>query len=64
MLSAMKTLLLTCAALLGAATLAAREPQAPWTADLGDGTYRNPVLWADYSDADVIRTGYGYWMTA
>lgn len=64
MLSAMKTLLLTCAALLGAATLAAREPQAPWTADLGDGTYRNPVLWADYSDPDVIRTGDDYWMTA
>ena len=26
-----------------------------WTADQGDGTYRNPVLYADYSDLDAIR---------
>jgi len=25
--------------------------------DQGDGTYRNPVLKADYSDPDVIRVG-------
>jgi hypothetical protein len=25
--------------------------------DQGDGTYRNPVLYADYSDPDVIRVG-------
>lgn len=38
--------------------------QSVWTPDSGDGTYRNPVLWADYSDPDVIRTGDDYWMTA
>ncbi|MGC4072076.1 MAG: glycoside hydrolase 43 family protein [Nibricoccus sp.] len=37
---------------------------APWTADLGDGTYRNPVLFADYSDPDVVRVGDDYWMTS
>ncbi|MBX3427524.1 MAG: glycoside hydrolase 43 family protein [Pirellulales bacterium] len=37
---------------------------APWTADLGDGRYRNPVLWADYSDPDVVRVGDEYFMTA
>ena len=26
-----------------------------WVADQGDGTYKNPVLYADYSDPDVIR---------
>jgi len=36
----------------------------PWTADLGDGTYRNPVLHADYSDPDVIRAGDDFFMTA
>lgn len=35
-----------------------------WNADLGDGTYRNPVLFADYSDPDVIRVGDTYYMTA
>ncbi|MEK7781676.1 MAG: glycoside hydrolase 43 family protein [Verrucomicrobiota bacterium] len=36
----------------------------PWTPDCGDGTYRNPVLYADYSDPDVIRHGDDFWMTA
>ena len=35
-----------------------------WVADQGDGTYRNPVLHADYSDPDVIRVGEDYWMTS
>ncbi|WP_295936544.1 glycoside hydrolase 43 family protein [uncultured Alistipes sp.] len=38
--------------------------QGVWTADLGNGEYKNPVLYADYSDPDVIRTGEDYWMTA
>jgi beta-xylosidase len=38
--------------------------QAPWVADRGDGTYRNPVLHADYSDPDVVRVGDDYYMTA
>lgn len=32
--------------------------------DQGDGTYRNPVLNADYSDPDVIRVGEKYYMVA
>jgi beta-xylosidase len=36
----------------------------PWRPDLGDGRYRNPVLFADYSDPDVIRVGDDYYMTA
>lgn len=31
--------------------------------DLGDGTFANPVLNADYSDPDVIRVGDRYYMT-
>jgi beta-xylosidase len=37
---------------------------APWLADRGNGTYRNPVLFADYSDPDAIRVGDDFWMTA
>lgn len=35
-----------------------------WQSDRGDGTYTNPVLYADYSDPDVIRVGNDYYMTA
>lgn len=35
-----------------------------WKADLGNGTFRNPVLFADYSDPDVIRVGDTFYMTA
>jgi len=35
-----------------------------WVADNGDGTYKNPVLHADYSDPDVIRVGDDFYMTA
>lgn len=35
-----------------------------WVADNGDGTYKNPILHADYSDPDVIRVGDDYYMTA
>jgi len=36
----------------------------PWLPDLGDGTYKNPVIHADYSDPDVVRVGDDYWMTS
>ncbi|WP_438480303.1 glycoside hydrolase family 43 protein [Oleiharenicola lentus] len=36
----------------------------PWVADLGNGTYKNPILHADYSDPDVVRVGDDYWMTS
>ena len=35
-----------------------------WQPDLGDGTYQNPVLNADYSDPDVVRVGPDYYLTA
>lgn len=35
-----------------------------WVSDLGNGTYKNPVLYADYSDPDAIRVGDDYFMTA
>lgn len=41
-----------------------RKVKPVWYADLGDGTYRNPILCADYSDPDVIRVGEDFYMTA
>lgn len=35
-----------------------------WVADLGNGTYKNPILYTDYSDPDAIRVGDDYFMTA
>lgn len=35
-----------------------------WVADNGDGTYTNPVLYADYSDPDVVRVGDDYYLVA
>ena len=35
-----------------------------WVADQGNGTYKNPVLYADYSDPDAIRVGDDYFMTS
>ncbi|AJP72511.1 glycoside hydrolase family 43 protein [Sphingomonas hengshuiensis] len=32
-----------------------------WRSDQGDGTFRNPVLYADYPDPDVIRVGSDYY---
>lgn len=37
---------------------------AVWSPDRGDGTYQNPVLFADYSDPDAIRVGEDYWLTS
>ncbi len=35
-----------------------------WIADLKNGNYRNPILYADYSDPDAIRVGEDYFMIA
>src|SRR5215467_5173861 len=35
-----------------------------WVADNGDGTYKNPVINADYSDPDAIRVGDDYYLVS
>lgn len=35
-----------------------------WKPDLDDGNFKNPVLFADYSDPDVIRVRDTYYLTA
>ena len=35
-----------------------------WVPDLGNGRYKNPVIFADYSDPDMIRVGDDFYMVA
>jgi beta-xylosidase len=35
-----------------------------WVSDQGNGTYKNPILFGDYSDPDVIRVGKDFYMVA
>src|SRR3712207_3596936 len=59
--------LAACLVTLAALCLSARA-QGPvskvWVADNGDGTYKNPVIHADFSDPDAVRVGGDYYMTA
>ena len=47
----------------GPARVGPSSPPA-WSPDLGNGRYRNPVIFADYSDPDVVRVGDDFYMTA
>jgi beta-xylosidase len=35
-----------------------------WSPDLGDGKFKNPIIFADYSDPDVVRVGKDYYMVS
>ncbi|MBN2001251.1 glycoside hydrolase 43 family protein [candidate division KSB1 bacterium] len=35
-----------------------------WVPDIGNGRYKNPVIFADYSDPDVIRVDDSFYMVA
>ena len=55
------TLVLLCASI---SLFAQDYVSQVWVPDQGDGTYRNPILDADYSDPDLCRAGEDYYMTA
>ncbi|MGE4587629.1 MAG: glycoside hydrolase 43 family protein [Mangrovibacterium sp.] len=54
------SIFLSLALLFSGRELAAQS----WQSDMEDGTYKNPVLYADYSDPDVCRAGDDFYMTA
>ena len=61
----MKRLITLC--LLGGCFLSAPAQNyvsQAWVADQGNGTYKNPVLYADYSDPDICRVGDDYYLTS
>lgn len=41
-----------------------RENIGIWVPDLGDGRYKNPIIYADYSDPDIVRVGEDFYMVA
>ncbi|HEX6848524.1 MAG TPA: glycoside hydrolase 43 family protein [Chitinophagaceae bacterium] len=47
-----------------ALTLQSQTVSKVWVADNGDGTYKNPIINADYSDPDAIRVGDDYYMVS
>jgi beta-xylosidase len=58
----MKTILTILLSGCMAALFAQRDTSHVWIPDNGDGTYKNPVINADYSDPDAIRVGDDYYM--
>lgn len=57
-------LLLVISILPSCITKAQESVSKVWVADNRDGTYRNPILYADYSDPDVVRVGNDFYLTA
>lgn len=58
-----KTLLTLLIAILSAGASATSISDV-WVSDLGNGQFKNPVIYADYSDPDVCKVGDAYIMTA
>jgi len=57
-------LLLIFSVIFNGVLIKAQSVSTVWVSDLGNGTYKNPVLYADYSDPDVCRAGNDYYMVA
>ncbi|MCL2372191.1 MAG: glycoside hydrolase 43 family protein [Defluviitaleaceae bacterium] len=48
--------------LVGGINLQARAPFG--NSDRGDGTFANPIIWADVPDMSIIRVGDTFWMSS
>ncbi len=57
-------IILIAIAICVATSLNAQYVSQVWVSDQGDGTFKNPVLHADYSDPDIVRVGDDYFMTS
>ena len=55
---------LVLAGSLGTIGAASSGPSHVWISDNGDGTYTNPILYADYSDPDIVRVNDDFYLTA
>jgi beta-xylosidase len=62
--NSIRMLLLFAVVFPALSSFAQQTVSAVWVADNGDGTYKNPILHADYSDPDVVRVDEDYYMTA
>ena len=59
-----KYLLIPGLIFLGISSYSQNEVSKVWVADNGDGTYKNPILHADYSDPDAVRVGDDFYITS
>src|SRR4030042_5194748 len=55
---------LICCFVVSCTKMSKMNENLVWKPDNEDGTYKNPVIFADYSDPDVIRVGDDFYMTA
>jgi beta-xylosidase len=53
-----------CFSQVVSATTSSNVNTPGWVADRGDGTYTNPIIFADYSDPDVIRVDDDFYMVS
>lgn len=62
----MKKLIFAFVVFIFATAVHAQNPYISkvWNPDNGDGTYKNPVINADYSDPDAVRVGDDFYMIA
>jgi beta-xylosidase len=56
----MKNIIFTVVSLFFISAISAQN----WVPDLGNGRYKNPIIFADYSDPDVIRVEDDFYMVA
>ena len=54
--------ILSLAAILNLAILAAWGQQKSWTADNGNGTFTNPLFYDEFSDPDMIRVNDTFYL--
>lgn len=59
-----RRLIYTVLLAIGCLTASAQYVSKVWVADQGNGTYRNPIIHADYSDPDICAVGDDFYMTA
>lgn len=60
----MRIIILILTVIYSSIAVQAQYSSKVWNPDNGDGTYTNPVLYADYSDPDVCAVGEDYYLTA
>ena len=56
--------IIACICFTSSAFIANAQTKKVWVPDNSDGTYKNPVIYADYSDPDVIRVGKDFYMVS
>lgn len=60
----MRRVLSPCVVCTALAILPSCRPSLAAMQDQGNGTYKNPVLFSDYSDPDILRAGDKYYLVA